>query len=54
MLMSNTYTLRQVAKDLQDIAAKKRDVRRTTTQERPAIKPNTTTGNLTNTTPDAS
>lgn len=39
MLMSNTYTLHQVAQDLKEILAKKRDVRRTTTQERPAIKP---------------
>jgi hypothetical protein len=41
MLMSSSYTLSQVAQDLKDILAKKRDMRRTTTQERSAIKPHT-------------
>lgn len=52
MLISSTYTLHQVAQDLKEILAKKRDVRRTTTQERPAVKPHTTT-KPTNTNPDA-
>jgi hypothetical protein len=34
MLMSSTYTLRQVAKDLETLITKKRE-----TQARPAVKP---------------